>query len=198
VTAGAHQALAAWWRDTGEQITPSADALARVRDIESRYGLSLPEDFRTYLLETAPAEDLWDSEGVTWWSADRIKNMPDEYATFNQAVSESEITGKPETWLFFADYLIWCWAWAICCSDGEDRGKIAVIGGPEQIVAASFSDFVERYLRDPVAMSVAETSEETASRHRAGSGRPVFSRPLVAFFAVMLGLIALFAMLARK
>ena len=199
VTAEAHLALAAWWRGAGERVAPNADALARVLDIESRYGLSLPEDFRTYLLETAPAEELWDTEDMTWWPVDRVRNMPDEYATFNHPVWESDLTGEPETWLFFADYMIWCWAWAICCSDGEDRGKVAFIGGPDRIVAASFSDFVGQYLREPVAICNGETSEETARRHEQDSAWSARRGRLIRFWSKVgwiIMLVALWRLLA--
>jgi hypothetical protein len=52
-------------------------------------------------------------------------------------------------YLFFADYMIWCWAWAIACGDGEHRGRVAVINGvSDRFVADSFGQFVDRYILD--------------------------------------------------
>lgn len=51
-----------------------------MRDLEQRYDVVLPEDFRAYLLTAAPAEDHWDEEGGIWWSPARIRTIPKEYA----------------------------------------------------------------------------------------------------------------------
>ena len=65
--------------------------------------------------------------------------------------SHLEKAGK---YLFFADDMAWCWAWAICCDGGEDHGKVALIGGaPDHVVARSFSEFVEAYVGDPLSVS---------------------------------------------
>lgn len=70
-------------------------------------------------------------------------------------MDDAVIAAEAHSYLFFADYSIWCWAWAICCGDGPNRGKVALVGGaPDRIVADSFSDFVERYLRDPASVGV--------------------------------------------
>lgn len=169
MTEGAHLALAAWWRDTGERVAPSANALARVRDIESRYGLSLPEDFRNYLLETAPAEDLSDRAGMAWWPLDRVTSVAEQC---NRPV-EGTPADEEDSWLFFVDYMDWLWGCAICCSAGPDRGKIAAIGGgtPDLIIAASFSEFVEQYLQDPIAICGSDAGKERARRRLAARNR---------------------------
>jgi hypothetical protein len=121
-----------------------------VSRLEDRYRLRLPEDFRRYLLEAAPSEDLWDDGDATWWSLGRVKNIPDEH---EHAVSDLDIAGEAASCLFFADYLIWCWAWAVCCSEGPNRGKVALIGGsPDRFVANSFSEFIDQYLVDPYGL----------------------------------------------
>lgn len=108
----------------------------------------MPEDFRKYLLRCAPEEIFWDAEDTIWWPPDRVKNIPDEYEypTGNPLISQK----KAPTYLFFADFMIWCCAWAICCEEGPDRGKVAVIGGhPDHFVADSFTEFVIAYVADP-------------------------------------------------
>jgi len=68
-------------------------------------------------------------------------------------VSNSQIAGSQAQYLFFADYCIWCWAWAIACTNDGNRGKVAVIGGaPDRFVADSFSDFVQKYLASPTSV----------------------------------------------
>lgn len=48
--------------------------------------------------------------------------------------------------------MIWCWAWIICCEEGEDYGRIAVIAAGERWVADSFTDFVKAYVADPMSV----------------------------------------------
>jgi hypothetical protein len=141
----AYQRLRNRWGPTyaSEVGTPSAEVIA----LEQRYDLRLPPDFRDYLLFAAPRVDAgMDDEGIDWWPVSRIKNVPDEY--------EHPVAGWLQTdaagYLFFADLLVWCWAWAICCR-GSDYGKVAVLGvgvARERFVTENFSDFIELYLTD--------------------------------------------------
>jgi len=118
-----------------------------VLKVERDYRLSLPDDFRDYLLRASPVDQAWDDEMVIWWPIERLRNIPDEYES---PVTEMQVATTAADWLFFADFSLWCWAWAINCGDGEDRGKVALIGGsPDRVVAGSFANFVERHLTDP-------------------------------------------------
>ena len=147
----AHKVLSDWWRLTGDAPTLANVGEATAEDIERRYGISLPEDFRLYLLHAAPREDFWDDGDASWWSPGRLKNIPDEY---EYSIDDPRIAAKAQRYLFFADYMIWCWAWAICCEEGEDRGKVALIGGaPDRIVASSFTEFLKAYIADPLSVS---------------------------------------------
>ena len=87
-----------------------------------------------------------DAETTAWWPLQRLKNIPDEYP---HTVTDPTIAKNAPRYIFFADYMIWCWAWAIDCGDGKDRGRVAVIGGsPDRFVADSFAEFVDRYVED--------------------------------------------------
>jgi hypothetical protein len=146
----AHESLTAWWLATAQEIVASSGAAEAVRRLEEYYRLVLPDDFRAYLLHGAPGEALWDSEETNWWPVERIRNLPEEYP---HDITDPLVAAKPESWLVFADYLIWSGAWAICCAEGEGRGKIAFIGESlDRIVAASFTEFVRRYIADPMSV----------------------------------------------
>jgi hypothetical protein len=122
-----------------------------VQEIEKRYGLSLPEDFKLYLLHAAPEGEFFDENLITWWTPQRIKNISDELEHYDD---EPRIAQRADKYLFFADELFWAWAWAICCDDSEDRGKVALFAGlgADRIVAGSFTDFVATYLGDSSAV----------------------------------------------
>jgi hypothetical protein len=82
---------------------------------------------------------------TTWWSLDRIKNVANEY---EHPIRNAVIARDAAKYLFFADYSIWCWAWAIACGDDENWGRVVVISGNDRIVADSFAQFVDRYIDD--------------------------------------------------
>lgn len=115
------------------------------KELERRHGIKLPELFKTYLEEEAYFEDWMDKGGIIWWSAERIKNGQDEYGCKIQISNNKHVDEIDENkYLIFADFLDWCYAYAICCSDGEDRGKIAIIGSlSNRFVAKNFSSFVK-------------------------------------------------------
>ena len=48
----------------------------QIRELERRYTVSLPEDFKAYLSASSPVDELWDSESTAWWHFDRIRNIP--------------------------------------------------------------------------------------------------------------------------
>jgi hypothetical protein len=119
----------------------------QIVELEKNYRVALPEDFREFLRLSSPVGEGMDTEMVTWWSFGRVKNIPDEYPHALAPI----ISDEGKKYLFFADYCIWCWAWAISCADDGSRGKVALIAGHthDRFVANSFSDFVQKYLSDP-------------------------------------------------
>lgn len=80
---------------------------------------------------------------MIWWGLGRIQSLIDECpeATPPDQLN-SQIDRESSTYIVFADYMDWCYAYAICCSDGPNRGRVALIGGrPDGFVAESFSEF---------------------------------------------------------
>ncbi|MFL9841078.1 SMI1/KNR4 family protein [Sphingomonas sp. ST-64] len=134
--------LRRWFEREEIAIQPASEA--ELAALESRYGVKLPADFRSYLSAMAPADERMDDEFGTWWPIARIKNVPDELNEKSPALAQ---------YLFFADHLIWSWAWAIACTDDENRGRIKIVGGDERFVADTFGEFVDRYLTDNDSLS---------------------------------------------
>ena len=147
----AHTILLDRWKTAGERVPKAPDGAAKASELEKKYDVSLPNDFRLYVTDCAPAEDIWDETDLTWWMPSRIKNIPDEY---EHAITNPQIADRAHTYLFFADYCVWFWAWAICCDDGPDRGKVALVTGrDDRVIAASFTEFVKAYVADPMSVS---------------------------------------------
>lgn len=119
------------------------EAISKIESLCRRYSITLPDDFERYLLEEASIEERWDAHGIIWWNLDRIRSLTDECLKPPSPQQRSpEIEAESGKYLVFADYLMWCYAYAICCSDGPNRGKVALIGvEPDGFVADSFSQF---------------------------------------------------------
>jgi hypothetical protein len=132
-----------WWNQASVVHPPEQE----IRALEERYSIRLPDDFRRYLLATMPHGNEWDDEGTRWFPLADIKSLREECADWTtvSALDSDKL-------LVFADFLIWCYAWAVDCSDTENRGKIAMITGDDHYVADSFDDFLDRYLRDDGAL----------------------------------------------
>lgn len=164
-----HLILQNWWSQTEADISTQAASEIEITALEERYGISLPHDFRDYLLRGAPVTDNWDAEDGNWWPIGRVKSIPDEYP---HPVGDV-IAGNAKQHLFFLDYSIWSWAWAISCADDETRGRIAIIGGgglADGYVADSFGEFVQRYISDWMSVSQVQT-QGPMERFRAWLGQ---------------------------
>lgn len=141
------QQLRSSWARTEAGINTETIPNERIAALESNYGILLPDDFREFLSLSSPVGEAIDNEMVNWWSFDQIKNIPDEFShPLNPVIADG---GRK--YLIFADYCLWCWAWAISCADDGSRGQVAIIAGNphDRIVANSFSDFVQRYVNGP-------------------------------------------------
>jgi hypothetical protein len=143
--------LRAYWSNSNTEIKPIGSPEADVARLEARTGVRLPDDFRTYLLTNVPSgRDALDDNMTGWWNAGEIKSIVEEYP---HELKNPVVAEDPGHFLVFADYCLWCWAWAIGCGDGEHRGKVALIGGEnDRFVADSFDAFVELYVADPNAV----------------------------------------------
>lgn len=145
-----YQKLKRYWRDAKATISTVELSQEAVDRLEQRYGVRFPDDFRDYLLHSCPKDDLGYDEMTTWWPLDRLKNLVEEY---EHKVTDPTIVKGAAKYIFFADYSIWCWAWAIDCGDDKNRGRVVVISGRDRFVADSFAQFVDRYIEDQKRLS---------------------------------------------
>ncbi len=143
--------LAAVWPWVGRDA-PRGVGEDQVVALESRLGLSLPDDFRDYLRFWSPPSDTeeTDEDVTTWWALDRMATLSEGY---EHPVKLPSVQEAANDYLLFADGCFWCWAWALCCGEGPDRGRVVLIDGKDRFVADSFSDFMRIYLKDPKRLS---------------------------------------------
>jgi hypothetical protein len=140
-----YEALSNHWALSDPNTYTRPGTSADVEALENRHALQLPEDFRAYLIYAAPSTTFMDDIGTQWWAASEIKTITDECPDGPPGQINHEIEQEKDAFLVYA--------WAICCSNGPNRGKIALIGGlPDTFVANNFRDFLLLELTDDLAI----------------------------------------------
>ncbi len=138
-----HEKLKKYWARTGAGISVSKTPEAEIIKLEQKYGIKIPADFKKYLTECNPNPNNLDEEVTYWWPIQELKNIPEEY---QNNILNNQVKKEAEYYLFFADCMVWCWAWAICCKQGGNFGKVVQIGNGDEFVADSFTEFVDFYI----------------------------------------------------
>jgi hypothetical protein len=142
-----YEKLQRYWTESNAPVQSCTHSEAAVAALETKYDIRIPKDFRAYLLNCCPERECDMDEALFgWWGLDRIRNIPDEYP---HDLKNPLIVANSGKYLFFADYCMWCWAWAIACGDDENRGRIVVIGGDDTFISNSFAEFVDSLIADP-------------------------------------------------
>ena len=133
-----------------ERVPLAANGQDILHNLQERYRIRLPKDFAAYVAGASPREDWMDGFGMIWWGAESIKSLRDECGDESPGGQpNAEIEDEADQYLVFADFLMWSYAYAICCSAGPNRGRIALIGAqPDGFVANSFSSFVNLAAQD--------------------------------------------------
>jgi hypothetical protein len=141
------------WKSHGLRIAPGGSQKS-VRKFESRYSVILPKDLREYFLTLDGMIDQLgsecDREGFGFYSLSRVKNICEEYASLKMKRPILPTISNPENYFVFVDYLQWCWAYAIRLSNNlSESNEVIHVGTVEpKVIAQSFSEFVDLYLKD--------------------------------------------------
>ena len=141
-----------YWRgQKGHVLRPPASELM-VHNFEQKYRVRMPLDLRDYFLKAADGFTRhWcgdqDVNGFHFWAMQDIQTVAEFVA--------SEGNSAPNEWrkfFLFADYLQWCWGYAIRLDANSSVGGpvslFCAASGESLQVADSFSEFVALYVRD--------------------------------------------------
>jgi hypothetical protein len=127
-----------WWRATGVEVNPPADAenlVALARFI----GAPVPDELhRFYQLADGMVDFASDNHEVSFWSIDRLLSENDTRAGVDDRGEYRDIA--------FADFMIDSWRFFLRLRSNGAVSVYAEEGGP---AATSLSDFFTRYLSDP-------------------------------------------------
>lgn len=145
--------LVDYWMSQRLPIAVGCSAAA-VTDFERRASIALPEDMREYFLLVNGMIPEWpgdqDEKGFSFWPLERVRWVPEELA---EEAPLSSSFPDAENFYAFADYLGWSWAYAIRLSGLPGPAPVILIGkDTPELVASSFSEFVDLYLVDSPAL----------------------------------------------
>jgi hypothetical protein len=142
--------LVAHWKAQGLPLASGASE-SEISSFESRYGLVLPSDVRSYfgsvngLVQRGGVDT--DREGFAFWPLERVQPLPSVCAELQLAIPP---VPHPEAYFVFADYLQWSWGYAIRL--GTSSTPIIFVGAEGSVVASSFTEFVALYVEDAEAL----------------------------------------------
>lgn len=145
-----YQKLIDYWTIGGLKISAGCSQ-EEISGFESKNGVLFPEDFRNYLLHVdgmvPVATDDCDENGFSFWTLARIKNVVKEFAQHSSPIPK---VANADQYFVFADYLQWSWAYAIQLTNHlSESNQIIHVGTLRpKVIARSFTEFVELYLRD--------------------------------------------------
>jgi hypothetical protein len=106
-------------------------------DLESRLHVKLPSDVRAFY-SRMDGTDLLDAEHglITLWPLDRWTRLDQEAAQYAK--------DAPAGAIVFADYSLWCWAYAAEFEPGSERTIVHIVGGAGGVpIAETFTEFLE-------------------------------------------------------
>lgn len=120
---------------------PPADPAA-FADLEFRFDLKLPADVRAFYSRMDGTDMLDADHGlITLWPLDRWNRLDREDPQHAKAGLADAIV--------FADYSIWCWAYAAQFEPGSERMTVHIIGGGAGVpIAETFTEFLELIVTD--------------------------------------------------
>jgi hypothetical protein len=148
--------LKSHWSQSGIKVRPGVPP-QQIEAFESRYQVSLPLDLREYFttVDGMEDEDTFDSDMFSFLQLHAVRSLPDVLGEHGQISVHHEIMRSlpdPHRWFVIVDYLIGSALFAIRLSPIVESNPVLGYCGPYQIVASTFSDFLEAYLTDPLGL----------------------------------------------
>jgi hypothetical protein len=146
--------LTGYWKSQGLRIPPG-NSEERLRAFESERTLTLPLDFRNYLLNVDGMAQTGghdcDRNGFAFWPLQHIRTIVGVWG------GDSEImrgVSDPDQYYIFADYFQRSWAYALRLSNRpSDPNEVMRVGTiPAETIAASFTEFVDLYLQNAAVL----------------------------------------------
>lgn len=149
-----YRKIANYWKSQGLRLPPG-NPDETLRAFESDFKLTLPPDFRHYLLNVDGMAQVGDQDcdrnGFAFWPLRRIKTTVGVWG------GDSDVMrglSDPDQYYIFVDYFQLSWAYAIHLSNrSSESNEVMRVGTiPAKTIAASFTEFVDLYLQNAASL----------------------------------------------
>lgn len=148
-----------------EPLSPEVRRICRERDVllcqeanleslvafEQKYGVTMPEDFREFLLLSNGTDETL-MEYLFLWPVQKIQRITEVFTGAGYEVLDPQspkCLPSAANYFVFADYLIGSLFYAIALDPKTGIGSVVFVDGSNWYPCArSFSDFVDRYLQE--------------------------------------------------
>lgn len=132
------------WEQNGREVPPGATS-EELNAFERRHGVALPPAMRDYFQIANGNRDMG-TDFFRFWTLQEVKLVSEELTD----PIHTDRNDYPQCFIF-ADYLLWCWAYAVCLSNDANADEpVYIIGGTDKIViAATFLEFMQKYAANP-------------------------------------------------
>ncbi|WP_071595129.1 SMI1/KNR4 family protein [Hymenobacter aerophilus] len=149
---------AAWEKAHIRAARPASRA--EIRAFERKYSVQLPKDMFDYFkLVNGMMDGETDNELFAFYSLDKLETVVNKFSDWHGIPKYSDALttlDRPETLFLFSDYFIHLEAFAIRLDKSSilNNHVYAICGGMYQVVAVSFSAFIDLYLQDSEALII--------------------------------------------
>jgi SMI1 / KNR4 family (SUKH-1) len=137
-----------YWRTNGV-ASYGGTSVQEIAAFESKHDATIPKDLRDFLIEF---DGNLDMAGKDYFRFLHLHDFASSDKACEMQFGEAFDTSYPHVpngFFVFADFLQWCYGYAIQLGTGAEQNVVVLIGGLTCLVVAnSFSEFIEMYLRD--------------------------------------------------
>ena len=139
------------WRDSSIDIRPGVSTDA-INEFQNRHNVVMPEAVCDFFRTTDGTGDDMDNDMYRFWPLQEVKLVEDELADTENGTVYDDRYAYPNCFVF-ADYCIWCWAYAVRLTDDPNQPapvfRVTADKKPGEQMASSFIEFMSQYAEYP-------------------------------------------------
>jgi hypothetical protein len=136
----------------GRAIATGGASEEEIQAFQDTYEVQMPEDLYQYFREVNGMRPDWrydqDDNGFTFWTLSRVQPLSVVTPRGSVDWSDSKLNSNDTQYFVFADYLGESWWYAIGLAKRPGYTPVVIISHPNELVAHSFSEFLDFYFAD--------------------------------------------------
>jgi len=140
------------WSDGRVKIRPGVSR-QQIEEFESQYNVRMPLDLREYFASVDGTEkDTCDSKIFSFLRLEAVRSLTEVLGEYVHHHENRRMLPEPDRWFVIVDYCISAEIFAIRLSAVAEGNPFLRFCDGYEIVAPSFSGFLETYLSNPLTL----------------------------------------------